>query len=607
MNPYIAKLASNPNAITLRLLRKMLAQDGNAAQQLTADLQKVLPHDIAQTALTRQQRVMPSAANYVMPDASADRTCFVLWGDKGAGKSTLVSALAATAPGEITYQRTHPDDRFKAMRRLFTADGNDGLCSIPRDGEEGHTQVTILTLKRREGLINKSYPLTFIEFDRVDGNFSVNPDLMKLSDNYVHIFCFDPTADLQQQAQSFIAIVGWLNNSSRKNRMAGLYIVVTKVDTMVRVPADYRAEAARTLITAGQRTLWLKILTICHDLGIKDPQPIPFCVGDVNLGTFFHPDRSYARDLWERPVLVKAMPRLNALQRFLNLGNKWTTGAFFTLAAAGLAYFLYTSLKPDAPYPAEALAPVDYSALIHKRADKGITEAKDYRTARETYDTQLGNINIAHRIGVRNDSTIITRERELCKAHHFPDVTLQRGTTLLNDAYHSEAKSYLDNAFRPVLNAELERIFGASNWDAHYSTYTPYKHLFKEQYVTYIDTYTREIAPAYNKAANCTSTADVSSVKKIYNSYFNTAPYSRLGKVTGLKNRADKSYRDYLQRQVNAAQSAYDKANEDYRWARNDYYTPWDQVNRLGAIRDSREKELNARKQALNSYSWDNI
>lgn len=607
MNPYIAKLASNPNAITLRLLRQLMTQTPDADQQITDDLRKVLPDDVVMAARARQQHVLPSAKNYVMPDVAYDRTCFVLWGNKGAGKSTLVSALAATAPGDITYSRTHPDDRFKAMRRLFTPGKDNGLCSIPLDGDESHAEVTILTLERREGLMRKVYPLTFIEFDSVDGSYSVNPDLMKLSKDYIHIFCFDPTADLQQQAQSFIAIVGWLNNSSRKNRMAGLYIVVTKVDTMVRVPADYRAEAARTLITAGQRTLWLKILTICHDLGIKDPQPIPFCVGDVNLGTFFHPDRSYARDLWERPVLVKAMPRLNALQRFLNLGNKWTTGAFFTLAAAGLAYFLYTSLKPDAPYPAEALAPVDYSALIHKRADKGITEAKDYRTARETYDTQLGNINIAHRIGVRNDSTIITRERELCKAHHFPDVTLQRGTTLLNDAYHSEAKSYLDNAFRPVLNAELERIFGASNWDAHYSTYTPYKHLFKEQYVTYIDTYTREIAPAYNKAANCTSTADVSSVKKVYNSYFNTAPYSRLGKVTGLKNRADKSYRDYLQRQVNAAQSAYNKANEDYRWARNDYYTPWDQVNRLGAIRDSREKELNARKQALNSYSWDNI
>lgn len=548
MTDEIKSLASNPNAFTLGRLSYLLRTAGASRD----DLRRVMPAEQAAAVDAAldicTECILPTADATVAPTdvercRKEDFNLFCLWGRKGAGKTSVVSSLLSTQT-ELSLCTGSQSERHKRMARLFAPiAGTDGFSLVPRDESLSNIQTTHCVVSHREGLATVRYPISFFEIDRKDdGSYPIYNRL--ITQEAVHIFCLDCTDDIQAQAREFLDLLDYLKGKSYLEYGSGLYIMVTKTDTMLRVPREYRAKAAQTLVTAGQRELWLKVINICYELGINDPTPIAYTVGDMALCRVFKPDPAPARRLWRLPILLKSRPLPSLVHRVLGFGNGWATAVVSSVVLGLIGYSLYVALRPDQPYPDAAIRPVDYQTAVLKSISDDVS-GHSFHSASKAYDRLASGLDAAHRCRLRVDTALTEHEVALCEAHGFPNVAQQRGDRLLNDSCYRYDVLELAAAFSPILQAQVNEEMNRTDWNERISGYEKYSSMFSKEQKIYVETYKRDIAPAITRSRSCTTQDDVDYVNRVYSRYSGTWPYSNLEGMQKMVGQAEESFAQY--------------------------------------------------------------
>lgn len=381
----------------------------------------------------------------------ASGTAVYLWGIRQSGKTSVVGSLLALK--EVEADRRNDAStmaRAEALAERFTPDTSSAFKPIAIRSQSAeadeeavvHTEVTFVTLRHREGLVGRRQKVAIVEADL---GHPMPHYLLGEAVEQVHIFCIDPTADIDRQAALIAARLAELEEAGFiAHRTLGVYILVTKVDTMSRVPEEYRADAAQTMITVRLRSLWLKVQGICYDKGIFGSTPIAFSVGDVKLQALARLTDTYSHRL--RDVLTdKCRLEPTLLDRIMNFGGKPLTiflaSAFISAMGVGI-YFLIDifPLPPTAENKPYKFVPDFYAQLETIQSSTNFyTTAHDYRNLSDDLDGE-------HRI-------------------YFFVKDGEERQRLVPDSIYDILRTSLDSTMAAKVHTAVDRELRRSDWD----------------------------------------------------------------------------------------------------------------------------------------------
>lgn len=530
----VKQLASNPNALGLADIERLLISGATTARELRLVLPDAVVDSIGQLAAVAP---LPEAPVTPLPTADAghchedDFTIVYLWGLKGCGKTTVASALLS-ARDDVSLCPSTASERSQRMAQLFLTKSPAGLCCIPADDSTRRINTTH-TIVRQQGAYGKRrHPVTLVECDIDEFNEPWGYKMDGANDK-IHLFCLDCSGDVSRQARLFDNLLTRLDTTGVLATSVGLYVLVTKTDTMLRVPRAYRAKAAQTLVTAGQRHLWRHVESCCYRLRILDATPIAFSIGDVALHRAFTPDPSAARRLWERPLLLKSHALPNATGRILRFGNAWVTTLLFVVILALGLYALGRAQSINAPCPETEIRPVVFAERLVQHIDATMDRKDGYRKAMEDYRTLDADISRAARTAKRD------------------------GTMLIDASEAEDCRTALDVAYAPIIDDAVSNLFAQPDWN-HASNFHEldaaslalYKRSERVKALIldnrqHFKIYFERIAPAL-KVSAYTTLDDVKAADAVYDAYHDTFPFSNLSELRRLSERAHAGYKTYL-------------------------------------------------------------
>lgn len=531
----IRPLASNPNALTLDAIAESLATGLTTTQELATVLP---PHIVDAITPLSTTPPLPDEPVSPIPDlpthhcTAADFTLVYLWGLPGAGKTTLVSSLLA-ARQDITLCNPTPATRQQRMSTLHHSHTNTpNLCAIPHDTTTHNVQATHLIVNPTHHNTKKHYPITLVE---VDINETTDPwgYMMHSPNEKIHLLCIDPTTDIDRQARLLDRLLTHLTTTGILHTTVGLYVVVTKTDTMLRVPRTHRDKAAQTLITAGQQAFWQHVQGTCFDMGILDATPIAFTAGDVTLHRILRPDTTSAQQLWQRPLLLKSQPTPTTTHRILTTGNLPLTLTTFTAILTATTTAILTAISTPDPCPTDEITPPSYSQTLQNHITDTLRHITNYNDATQAFNTLDAHINLAHTT-LRRDSTHVINDKEYTRCRHT-----------------------LDSIYAPIINDALDNLFAQPDWNTHPDFHT-LDHISLNLYQRsdcaraavntnrqHLKTYFEDIAPAL-KITTFHTLDDVKHADNIYDNYHTRYPYNNLTTLRDLSRRAHDAYTQYL-------------------------------------------------------------
>lgn len=530
----ITKLASNPNALALADIESLIGSGATTHEELKRVLPGAVVDSIGRLAAVAP---LPEAPVTPLPTDAAehckddDFTLVYFWGLKGCGKTTVVSALLA-ARDDVSLCPSTASERSKRMAQLFMLKSPEGLSRIPDDDctRRVNTTHVVATLHSTYG--KRRYPLSFVECDIDELNEPWGYKMDGANDK-IHIFCLDCSGDVSRQARLFDNLLTRLDNTGVLATSVGIYVLVTKTDTMLRVPRNYRDKAAQTLVTAGQRHLWRHVVNCCYRLNILDATPIAFSIGDVTLQQAFTPDATAARRLWERPLLLKSQPLQNTTGRILRSGNEWLTTLLFFIVVVLGAFGIGSALSINAPCPEAKIQPVDFAQRLQQHIDATMDRRDSYSKATKTYKTLDADIERAAKTACRDGSMLIDKDQRL------------------------ECRAALDDAYAPILNDAVSNLFSQPDWNkaakfheldaaslALYKRSERAKAVIRDNRLRF-KTYFERIAPAL-KVSEYISLDAVKAADQVYDTFHATYPYNNLAELRGLSEKAHRSYKSFL-------------------------------------------------------------
>lgn len=530
----ITKLASNPNALALADIDRLVSSGATTPDELKRVLPGAVVDSIGRLAAVAP---LPEAPVTPLPTDAADHcreedfTLVYFWGLKGCGKTTVVSALLS-AGDDVSVCPSTVSERSQRMAQLFMVKSPEGLSCIPTDDCSRRINITHVVARHQGAYGKRRYPLSFIECDIDEANEPWGYKMDGPNDK-IHIFCLDCSGDVSRQARLFDNLLTRLDRTGVLATSVGIYVLVTKTDTMLRVPRAYRDKAAQTLVTAGQRHLWRHVVNCCYRLNILDATPIAFSIGDVALQHAFTPDPTAARRLWERPLLLKSQSLQNTTGRILRSGNEWLTTLLFTVAVILGAYGIGSALSINAPCPTEQIQPVDFGQRLQHHISATMDRRDGYRKAMKVYKTLDADIDRAAKTAKRD------------------------GTMLIDADQKAECRATLDEVYAPIINDAVSNLFAQPNWNhaanfheldaaslALYKRSERSKAIIRDNRL-HFKTYFERIAPALSVSSYTTLEA-VMDADKVYDTYHGTFPFSNLAELRGLSNKAHQSYKAYL-------------------------------------------------------------
>lgn len=530
----ITKLASNPNALALADLNSLISSGATTSEELKLVLPGAVVDSIGMLAAVAP---LPEAPVTPLPTDGGDHcreedfTLVYLWGLKGCGKTTVVSALLSSRD-DVTICPSTASERSKRMSELFSTKTPEGLCRIPDDDCPRRVNTTHVIVRQKGAYSQHRYPLSFVECD-IDEHNEPWGYKMDGANDKIHIFCLDCSGDVSRQARLFDNLLTRLDHTGVLATSVGVYVLVTKTDTMLRVPRHYRDKAAQTLVTAGQRHLWRHVVNCCFKLRILDATPIAFSIGDVNLQQVFTPDAAPARRLWERPLLLKSLSLQNTTARILSSGNSWLTSLLFFLVLVLGAYGIGSALSLNAPCPKEQLQPVNFAERLQHHIASSLDRKDGYRKAMKVYKELDAEIDRAAKTARRDSTLLISADEK------------------------AECRAALDRAYAPIINAAVSNLFNQSDWNrdanfhnldaaslALYKRSEQAKAIIRDNRLRF-KTYFDHIAPALKVSAYTTLEA-VKAADAVYDNYGSTFPYNKLSELRQLSAKAHKAYKEYL-------------------------------------------------------------
>lgn len=561
------------------------------------DLASVFGAEFVSELKRSQGKTIPlqSMATEWFPKRYEEYTQIYMWGGKGSGKTYLLGSLFAAIMTDCKrcrwYGGVDAANRISVLRQFFLVRGTvfhrleDSYCPFP----VYHVDCV------PKGLLQRTaYPLTFIEADPQDA--VTNPlisEQLESDNNKIHLFCFDcsaPQEEQQRQANSFCRLLQQLKGNLQTS--VGIYVVVTKADTMLQVPAEYRHNAAQTLITAKYWPLWQQVVDACYEMDIYDSTPIPFSVGDVVLKDIVTPDLTDARSLLRYPIFLKSYRRPNLIKKVLWNGGWKRTVVMLTLVLALIGYALYAAYSIVSTPPLTEPQAYDFERDFIGRVEAEFP-GNDFLTAKKAYDNLRYELIVENKIRKSDGSKL-------------QDVT--RG-----------CDSVLTNSFAFVLLARYRDLYGRSDWHDNTDELTDagkYVDILCARPVVAntlggaiadslqrMKGYHDGLAPLewiINNVDCCTSWDDVEYITNTHVFYL-SYPYTNDTYVRELLNgaveRAHYSYSDYLDRQ--AARYRQDYFRQLHEMSTTDRFFDFFTKNLKGKYRDDTEWLRNRINHAL--------
>lgn len=392
MNRKIHELIYNPNALSSHEVIEILHSDETSYKELVSVLGESIVHGL-----------VTNGHNSCCFDALSDRSRYPLdygqytqvfvWGLHKSGKTCVIASLMAAMKDDsrklLWMGDANSKARCEAMINYFKA-VNWRFDAI-RDEDEHIVARLDVECKVGSPLISRHYPLSFIEVDLgcdKDTHSSMVPLQRGMAEgtNQIHLLCFDCSQTQyrkSQQAEAFITLLERLRTMGALGRSSGLYLLVTKMDTMLHVPNEYRFDAAQTVITAGQKELWQQVVNACYDMEIYDAKPCPYTIGEVVLKDFIKPDLTLAKQLFTNQILLKAEARPTIYERMLHSIGWFGTLLVGLVVLIVVGYGGWSVFKVLEDSPFEHVEPYVFSRDFLKR--EAVLSSLNYDDAKKLY------------------------------------------------------------------------------------------------------------------------------------------------------------------------------------------------------------------------------
>lgn len=351
MHKLLHELISNPNYLSSSEVYDKLSD-----REYYDELSSIYGKDFVDNLKLAQNDViqLKSISKVPFPKRYDEYTQIYVWGGEKVGKTSLLGSIFAAIAKECKKTSWSVDtdtiDRVSSLQKFFS--GNTFSFNRLKD-TYSQLQMYNVDCTPKGAFQQTSYPLSFIEANSLD--ITRNTMLLQQlqsNNNKIHLFCFDCStseSDQQQQAYLFSLLLKQLKKYLTTS--VGLYIVVTKTDTMQHVPTEFRHNAAQTLITAKYWHLWQQVVNLCYEMNIYDSTPIPFSIGEVVLKDIIKPNLTDACKLLHYPLFLKSYRRPNLIKKILWSGGWKRTCFTLVLILGAIAYALYAafSIVPTPP------------------------------------------------------------------------------------------------------------------------------------------------------------------------------------------------------------------------------------------------------------------
>ncbi len=566
MHNQLHELISNPNYLSSSEIYVKLSD-----KKYCDELSSILGEDVVEKLRTCKDNIiqLKTIKTTSVPERSEEYTHIYVWGCRKSGKTSLLGALFAAMQDQCKSLKWTVDsdtaDRISTLIKFFS-NKNTSFCKL-KDSKSAFQMYNVECIPKGT-FENTSYPLTFIEADVLD--VTRNPQLtqqLQSTQNKIHFFCFDCSAsrsNQQTQVYLFCELLKQLRDTLKTS--IGIYLIVTKVDTMLHVPEEFRHNAAQTFITANHGQLWQQIVNACYEMNIYDSTPIPFSIGNVVLKDIVEPNLKDAIGLLHYPIFLKASRRPGILKKFLWSGGWKRTLLGLILFFCIFAYALYAAFSIVSTPPLVKPKAYHFESDFINRVKTEI-EDHDFETSRKSYDNLRWELIVENRI-------------RLSDAKKLKDVTFK-------------CDSILTNAFAKVLISRYSSLYNKEDWHNH-------SNVFKDlgDYVIILDRkpiVARTLLNSYEDnlkrmwqfhirldtlvnmidlANKCTSWSDVEYITKNYSSY-QRFPYENDKTLsTSLSCIVEKSHNSYSEHLYKKAKDFRNNYNGQIKWGENNDQSP---------------------------------
>lgn len=552
---FLYHLASSPDYASFNGLQARLGRNITES-----DLERVLPKDIIE-ALKNQSPREPFLDSDVMglakkPIPRSKKVCahtsVFFWGTRGAGKTSVIGTLLACLPQDWIVRETptaNRSERALEMREFF----QPGTVVLPNDTSNGPARVQYSRVYYKEHM--REYAISLIEAPLPE-NGEMDEDLeylLKQDGEQIHILCFDYTQDQYTQSEDLCNLLDMLERyygNPIKERTAGIYVLVTKTDAMYRVPMEHRADAAQTLITAGNRMLWSKIWNLCYRYGIRGTFPVSYSIGQVQLRQLANIDLSAARKLWEDILIPFSQPIPTRLETVLWTGNGWVTMLLFILSLAGMGKLLVDALHRAAPAPDDMLESYEYVDDFLKRESRELS-GKPYNTAKNAYRALAKDLDTESSIMLANDTGLMApdevRECRRPLVNDMARIAVEDARSAnKRDVWNENAIIDMRIMFRDL--RKIDELDSSNRNDVNY---------WHQTYSTYLDS----IMP-FCRSVSFSSLDDVITHRGRAEGYKQRPPFNESSYVKGVLGKsvaeADENYAQDILRKAKYFQKHYD-------------------------------------------------
>lgn len=437
MHRLLHELISNPNYLSSSEVYDKLSDQG-----YYDELSSIFGSDFVENLKSSQNDIiqLKSISNVPFPKRYDEYTQIYVWGGEKVGKTSLIGSIFAAIEKECKNTKWTVDsdtiDRISDLQKFFS---NKNTCFSRLKDTYSQFQVYNVDCVPKGAFQHTSYPLSFIEANTMD--VTRNPMLsqqLQSNNNKIHLFCFDCSAsESEQQKQAYLFGLLIKQLKSYLNTSVGVYIIVTKTDTMQHVPTEFRHNAAQTLITAKYWHLWQQVVNVCYEMNIYDSTPIPFSIGDVVLKDIIKPNLSDACSLLHYPIFLKSYRRPNFLKKILWSGGWKKTCATLVIMVGIIFYALYTafSIIPTPPMVKPQAYKFDKDFIQRVKTD---IYGRDFDISKDNFDALRYELYVENKIYTGDGNKL-------------KDVS-------------DKSESILANNFASILLDSYKSVYGGSNW-----------------------------------------------------------------------------------------------------------------------------------------------
>ena len=500
------------------------------------------------------------------PERYGEYTQIYVWGDKASGKTCLLGSLFTAIQNQCksvkwiadsdTFSRIEGLIYFFRHAQLLDKEGNETSFLRLRDGDNYSPQIYNVECVPKGALQHRPYRLSFIEANTLNSNLLT--EQLKSNNHKIHFFCFDCSksqTDQQTQASRFCQLLKQLKNSL--NTAIGLYLIVTKTDTMLHVPEEFRHNAAQTLITANHQKLWQQVVNACYEMNIYDATPIPFSIGDVVLQDIVKPDLKDAISILHHPIFLKAYKRPGLLRRVLWSGGWKSTTITLFLFFCLIVFALYAAFAlvsaPPMVKPEAYRFDVDFMTRVNNEI-----VGHHFNKTKKAYNKLKRELELESNIVLSTGKKLkdVTVACDSCLTNMFADVLAQHYTSIYDNPHW-----YKISLIEP--GEYVERLITKNT--LLYSTEDSLRNL--KQYYDDLDT----LKYMMSLADRCSSWEDVEYISDRL-SWFQKYPYENDSTLIDfLYHAEEKSHHSYLKTLENKANSLKQNYIGQYKWGENSY------------------------------------